>query len=124
MNTIGLCKTCGDTCPQTDGLSCVLVLLLAEGLEVSCSFQMFCCCTPPQREHTVTCPPLLGQLPLSLALLLLLLLQLLPELLALPDVALGRPVVRLQQLRLVEAPQLLQLLFVLRNQLLDFWLQA
>lgn len=56
--------------------------------------------------------------------LLLLPLQLLAELLTLADVALGGPVVRLQQLRLVERPQLLQLLFVLRNQLLDLWLQT
>ena len=61
----------------------------------------------------VTGVPLLGELPLSLTLLLLLSLQLLAELLTLADVALGRPVVRLQQLRLVERPQLLQLLFVL-----------
>lgn len=66
---------------------------------------------------------LFAQLPLPLTLLLLLPLQLLPELLALADVALRRPLVRLLQLRLVERPQLLQLLLVLRDQLLDLWLQ-
>lgn len=72
----------------------------------------------------MTCLPLFGKLPLSLTLLLLLPLQLLSELLTLADVALGRPVVRLQQLGLVKRPQFLQLLFVLRDELLDFWLQT
>lgn len=68
--------------------------------------------------------PLLGQLPLPLTLLLLVPLQLRPQLLTLADVALGRPLVRLQQLGLVERPQLLQLLLVFGDELLDLGLQA
>lgn len=57
--------------------------------------------------------PVFGQLLLPLALLLLLLLQLLPELLTLVGVALGGALIGLLQLRLVQRPQVLQLLFVL-----------
>lgn len=68
--------------------------------------------------------PLLGELPLPLALLLFLPLQLLPELLALAFVVLASPLVRLQQLGLVQRLQLVQLLFVFGNELLDLWLEA
>lgn len=88
-----------------------------------------CHCTRPltsQQDvagsHTHT--PLLGELPLPLALLLFLPLQLLPELLALAFVVLASPLVRLQQLGLVQRLQLVQLLFVFGNELLDLWFEA
>lgn len=69
-------------------------------------------------------PPLLCALPLLLAQRLLLALQLLPKLLHLASAALGRPRVRLQQLRLVHALELLHLLLVPGDQLLDLRLQS
>lgn len=74
--------------------------------------------------QVLTHTPLLGELPLPLALLLFLPLQLLPELLALAFVVLASPLVRLQQLGLVQRLQLVQLLFVFGNELLDLWLKA
>lgn len=68
--------------------------------------------------------PLLGALPLLLAQRLLLALEVLPQLLHLAAVALRRARVRLQQLRLVQALELLQLLLMLGDQLLDLRLQA
>lgn len=67
--------------------------------------------------------PLPGHLPLALALLLLLALQELAQFLGLAHIALGRPLVRLQQLRLVQRLQLLDLLLVLGDELLDLGLQ-
>lgn len=77
-----------------------------------------------KKQEEIFCSPLFGQLPLPLTLLLLLPLQLQPELLALADVPLCRPLVRLQQLGFVQRLQLLQLLLVFRNQLLDLRLQS
>ena len=75
---------------------------------------------PVPRAHA----PLLGALPLLLAQRLLLALQVLPQLLHLAAVALRRARVRLQQLRLVQTLELLQLLLMLGDQLLDLGLQA
>lgn len=74
-------------------------------------------------DHVIM-TPLFGELPLSLTLLVLLLLQLRPQLLTLADKALRRPVVRLQQLGLVQRPQLLQLRLVFGDELLNLWLQT
>lgn len=70
------------------------------------------------------CVPLLGELPLTLALFISLPLQLLSELLDLSDIALCCSLICLQQLGLMQHLQLLQLLLVLGDQLLDLWLQA
>lgn len=85
----------------------------------------YCRCSRPLVTlHSVAGSPLPGELPLPLAQLLSFPLQLLPQLLALALVVLAGPLVRLQQLGLVQRLQLVQLLLVFGNELLDLRLQT
>jgi hypothetical protein len=80
---------------------------------------------PPCPQPTpCRCPPLLGTGTLLLTQLLLLPLQVFPQLLCLAQVALCGLLIALQQLSLVQAPELPHFLLMLGDELLDLRLQA